>query len=435
MAYAPRKKLKIKWKIAIPLLALLFLLIYIVVNVFFMTPKDSNEGFKICDYSASKTKTLLNKEYEKTYEISDYFYYGETLSLLKDYYDAEKNDDLFGKTIKLVNICSGEEFLFPLENTVDRQLTVNDLTNGYYEIFLVYNLENHRLTSNAEMSDIFHTLTRNNTTKKIEIISNKNLFDQENPLSKHYFSLQVSSDTVQHDSVDIMIDPAGGNNDFQMGVDWGFQNRGLNENDEMYKAALALKSELERYGLSVGITKDDMKEEINTYGVNGRLWKGYTKNAKVYLNLQFNESVYDQIRGMEITSSAYSSNSFANKILYDLKKNADIIGSALYASGTSVDGVVPPSLIAGLDGRNVYDSLMQIRESGGQATQAGLVSQSAIDLNGSFAKDNKKGMHALVIKFLYISNDEDVKLWNENFNQLISETAKSIADYLKVEVK
>lgn len=435
MGYVPKTKLKVKWKVAIPFFILVFLVIYLITNVFFIPKKENTDGFTICNYSQNKSMTLLNKEFENTYEINDYFFYGEALNLLKDSYDAEKSDELNGKTIKLVNLCTNEEMLFPLENTVDHQLTLNDLSNGFYEIYLVYNLENHRLTSPKVISDVFHTVTRGETTKKVELISNKDFLGKDYPLQNNYFSIQVSSDIKQHDSYDIMLDPAGGNDDFQMGVDWGYEANGLLENDEMYKAALALQKELEKYGLSVGITKENMKEEINTYGVNGRLWKGYNKNAKLYVNLQFNSSTYDQVRGMEVYHSAYASPSLANKILYDLKKNANIDGSTLYASGTSVDGVVTSSLIEGMDERKVYDDIMQIRESGGKATQAGMVSETAEKMNASFAKDNVKGMQAIVIKFLYISNEEDARLWKENFNQIISETAKSIADSLKINVE
>lgn len=435
MGYVPKTKLKVKWRVAIPFFILIFLIIYLIANVFFIPKKENNEGFTICNYSRNKTLSLLNKDFANTYEINDYFFYGETLNLLKDPYDAQKNDELNGKTIKLVNLCTDEEMLFPLENTIDHQLTLNDLSNGFYEIYLVYNLENHRLTSPKVISEIFHTITRSDTTKKVELISNKDFLGNENTLQNNYFSINVTSDIKQHDSFDIMLDPAGGNDDYQMGVDWGFEANGLLENDEMYKAALALKTELEKYGLSVGITKDSMKEEINTYGVNGRLWKGYNKNAKLYVNLQFNSSTYDQVRGMEVYHSAYSSPSLANKILYDLKKNANIDGSTLYASGTSVDGVVASSLVVGMDERKVYDDIMQIRESGGKATQAGMVSENAEKMNASFAKDNVRGMQAIVIKFLYISNEEDARLWKENFDQIISETAKSIADSLKINLQ
>ena len=339
---------------------------------------------------------------------------------------------MVGKTLKLVDICTGKELMFSLENKADHQLNLAEVDNGFYEVYLVYNLTDQRIVMKEPLRDVFHTVTRNNTSKKVELIADKGILNKEDQqLDQNYLFIQVSSDTVQHNAVDIMIDPAGGNDDYGMGVDWGYNVNGLNENDEMYAAALALKEKLESYGFTVGITKDSIKQEINTYGLNGRLYKAYDKKAKYYINLQFNASSYSYLNGMEVYYSNYASPTLANQLLFDMKKNIGLNGSSLYTSGTSVDGVVPPVLAEGDDGRAVYDSILQIREAGGVATQAGAISERSRSEN-SFASGNKHGMQAIVIKYLYISNDADAEFWKTNFDDIISETANSIASYLKV---
>ena len=77
------------------------------------------------------------------------------------------------------------------------------------------------------LKDVFHTVTRNNASKKVELIADKGILnDEETLLDQNYMFINVTSDTVQHDSVDIMLDPAGGNDDYGMGVDWGYDANG-----------------------------------------------------------------------------------------------------------------------------------------------------------------------------------------------------------------
>ena len=285
------------------------------------------------------------------------------------------------------------------------------------------------------VNEVFHTMTRNSQSKKVELIADNNYTKQEVPLKSYPLYLKVDSDIVQHDSLDIMLDPAGGNDDYGLGIDWGYQENGLNESDEMYSAALALKERLEKYGLIVGITKDSANHEIDTYGVNGRLAKAYNKHAKLYINLQFNSMANTDIRGMEIIHSSFSSSQLANTLMYDLKKNVNVVGSTLYTSSGSVDGVISASQTDCDDG-SVCDDVIQIRESGGKATKAGECSENARNMN-AFAKGNVFGMQALLIKFGYISNAEDVAMWKDadRFSALMDEIARSIAASLKVVVE
>ena len=161
MAYVKKPRRKIKWKIAIPLLCLVLSVVYLLVNVLFPRTED-NEGVQICSYSISKTSALLEQEYERTYEISDYFFYGENLSFLQEPYVLGESDDLYGKTIQLRNLCNDEKILFQLTNSVDQQIDLGELEDGFYEVYIVNNLQEYRMTSSSEIDDVFHTITRNN---------------------------------------------------------------------------------------------------------------------------------------------------------------------------------------------------------------------------------------------------------------------------------
>lgn len=435
MQYQPRKRLRVKWRVAIPFFTLLFLIGYLLVHVFFLRESEDPNAVTICDFSAKSTVEKLHIESESQMVISDYFFYGENLNLRKAAYHGENDDEMIGKTVKLVNLCSGDPYLFNLDNKIDHQINVSELPNGFYELYYVYNLSDQRIMMDRAVNEVFHTMTRNSQSKKVELIADNNYTKQEVPLKSYPLYLKVDSDIVQHDSLDIMLDPAGGNDDYGLGIDWGYQENGLNESDEMYSAALALKERLEKYGLIVGITKDSANHEIDTYGVNGRLAKAYNKHAKLYINLQFNSMANTDIRGMEIIHSSFSSSQLANTLMYDLKKNVNVVGSTLYTSSGSVDGVISASQTDCDDG-SVCDDVIQIRESGGKATKAGECSENARNMN-AFAKGNVFGMQALLIKFGYISNAEDVAMWKDadRFSALMDEIARSIAASLKVVVE
>lgn len=429
MAYVKKPRRKIKWKIAIPLLCLVLSVVYLLVNVLFPRTED-NEGVQICSYSISKTSALLEQEYERTYEISDYFFYGENLSFLQEPYVLGESDDLYGKTIQLRNLCNDEKILFQLTNSVDQQIDLGELEDGFYEVYIVNNLQEYRMTSSSEIDDVFHTITRNNQSKKVEVIATNNYL-KDTELNHNYVYLNITSDKVQKDKYDILIDPFGGNDDYGTGVRWGYQINGLNENDEMYKAALVLKEKLEEYGFVVGVTKNSMEQQINTNGVDGRAYIGYEHEAKLYLNLQFNGSDYSSTSGIEITHSYYSSSALANQIIHDLEENVGLMGSTLYP-GTIQNGVLTNT--AENDEGVLYDNNSVVRETGGVATGAGSMNESMREEN-SFATNNKKGMQALMMRLIYVSNPVDYKLWVDDYESIMSSIADSIATYYQIEIE
>lgn len=428
MAYVKKPKRKIKWKIAIPLFTLIVVIVYMVVNILF--PRESQtDVVKICTYDGSRTRSLLSQEYENIYEISDYFFYGENLTFLKDEYKLGKSDDLYGKTIQLRNLCNDKKILFQLTSYIDQQIDLGEIENGFYEVYVVNNLQEYRLTSSQAIEDVFYTVTRNDTSKKVELIATDNYLT-DTQLNHNYVYLNITSDVIQRDSYDILIDPYGGSSDTGE-VRWGYQQNGLSENDEMYKAALVLKEKLEEYGLVVGITKEKMDQQIDISGENGRLNLGYEKNAKMYINLQLNSSQYSNTNGIEITQSYYSSPKLAYQIIHDLEAQVGLKGSMLYP-GDIQNGVVKSQRISGDNSEKIYDPNSQIRESGGVATGAGSMNSAMKELN-SFATNNKKGMQGLVMHLVYISNSVDYKLWMDNYEGIMSSIADSIATYYQIE--
>lgn len=408
-----------------PLLFLVALLLYLIIGVMVEdTPKK--DKFTICGFDENKTQEVLTQNYSSTYQISDYFYYGESLNLLTTPHNPTQVDALIGKTIILHNLCSNEDFSFTVEKKIDRQIATYELTPGFYEVYAIDNLERKRVVYQGELENHdFSTIIRDGKIKQFDLLAHKNLLqDYETTLPKNYLFIGVQEKEPIPDEIDVLLDPYGYNIDVTYLPDLGSQKGSVIENDEMYEAALNLKRELEAKGLRVAITKEKKDQEIMTYGKDGRLYKGYEQKAKYYLLLRFSESENSNTKGMEIIHSSYASSSQANTILYEMKKNSNIVPSNALASDPNNPGVFMSLLIPGKDGRMIYDTNLNIREAGGKATNAGMFSENSEQQNG-FAKNNNLGMNSLEIDFIYITNQSDLQNWEKNKQKIVKSFAEA----------
>lgn len=83
-----------------------------------------------------------------------------------------------------------------MEKNADGQIPLEDLDEGFYQVFILQDLKEKQLVSDKKLRDTFYTVTRENTNKKIELIADQNLFDnpEEEPfLQKNYVFVQVST--------------------------------------------------------------------------------------------------------------------------------------------------------------------------------------------------------------------------------------------------
>ena len=154
-----RKKLRLNKKIAIPLFVLIFLVGYIAVSMFIESRREPVVLKTICDFSHEESRALFkDKEFEQILEMNDYFVYGETLSLFNQTYDMFNRDLFVGKTLILVNLCDDSERVYMIEANVDGQIPMEDLRNGFYEVYVMYNLQRHRLFTYGYLEDFFFTI-------------------------------------------------------------------------------------------------------------------------------------------------------------------------------------------------------------------------------------------------------------------------------------
>lgn len=431
MAYVPKKKeLKINYKIVIPLAAVLLLMVYAIVLKY---STNNNETRTICGFDEEQMKTALQQNYSDTYQVSDYLYYGESLDLYAQPYDLENSDELTGKTVEVVNMCTKEEYSFIMEANVDRQLTLYSLPEGYYEVFVIDNLVRKRIVYNGELEENeFMLVPRNGTQRRVELRNDPLYFNaNEITIPDKYLFLDITEEAIRND-IDVLLDPYGMNADVTYLPDKGVEGNDILENDAMYEAAVLLKEELEKYGLRVDITKNHKEEAINAYGIDGRLNKGYKQNAKYYILMRMNVSPYENVRGMEIYHSRYAASSIEKSIMYSLKKDLDVYANNIISYNPDNPGIGTTAFIEGIDGRKVYENHLFLRESGGRATGAGMYSKSSQEMNASFAKDGN-GMKGMEIDFGYVSNKEDAAFWKEHKEEIIQSVASSFVKSIHAE--
>lgn len=434
MAYAPRKhNYRIKWKIALPLLLLVVLVVYASVSL--LTKKQEDKvKFTVCGFTPEKTATVLNKKSADIYTVSDYVLYGESLGLFEQSYSPLNTNALSGKSMIVHNVCDDSETTITLENTADQKIQLGNLKPGFYEMSVIDNLVKKRLVFAEPLEENhFATARRNGTATDVSLVANQELLkDQQITLDQNYLYLQVEEQQPADDVIDVLLDPYGMNIDLTTAPDKGAQGNGLIENDEMYAAAELMKQELESYGLRVEITKKNADEVIASYGKDGRYAKGYEKQAKYYISMRFSSSASDaNASGIEISHSAYSSPNLARGIMYRMQKDQIVTPSKLYYDDYNWPGVTSSNMIKGLlDSQSIYDMNMQLRESGGRATLAGKFSETSKKQNGVFSESN--GMQGVEIYFAYLTNAQDAQNWKDRKEEIMKSCAKAFVYSTKI---
>lgn len=432
MPYAPRKRqLKWHWKVMIPIVIFIMLFAYLMTNVLIPNKEKEEVKFSVCGLNETESVEKINKTSADTFVLKDYLYYGESLNLYEEPYSPTNEDNMAGKSVELHNVCNDETISMIIQSNVDQRISLEDLEPGFYDISILdHQIKKRFVFENTLKDNSYTTVKRNGIVKRIQVIANKNLLkDQNIQWDQNYLFLQIDEVEPSSDDIDVLIDPYGMNMDVTYTPDEGNVGNGLVENTEMFEAANIMKEELEQYGLRVAITKKSVNDSGKAYGEDGRLSIGYKKNARYYLNLRFSKDTSTSVRGMEIQNSAYASSALAKMITYELERNIDMPLCGVY-SGENSAGILQTYFVEGMDGKQIYDGNLYLRESGGRATLAGKYSENSQKENASFV--SKNGMLGLEINFGYVSNERDATLWKEKKETIVKETAKAFAEGINV---
>lgn len=430
----PRSRRRLKWRVIIPSFILVLLVGYILFNLLF--PKDlliDTPSFVVCDYSYTKTQSVLNElQYDEKIELKDYLFYGETLNIFNATYDINQADYFIGKTIKLRNICDSSEWVYMLGKNVDEQIPLENLPDGFYEIFVVDSLKEKRLVTSGELYDEFYTVRRNGLSKKIDLVADKDLLKEKDDslpiMEDNYFFLNISTQSDEQDNpeiYDVYLDAAHNTISYNY-VDKGRTVNNLVEADELYKVAVAVKGKLEAKGLHVLLSRENEDTVINQYGIEGRLNRAYKAQVKHYIELNLNFTTNEDTRGSRVIYSSYSSNRFATALFKSYISTPGLVPYGRQTS-TNIAGVLSSSRT------NNLDSYPVIREAGGRILSAGTISELAIEQNSEFNSNERKGIQSVSLELFFISNPLDVNVYQNDFDTIVNNIANGYLKYLGME--
>ena len=174
MPYEPRKKSNPGLKILI--CAILAICVFVFAFSFFNTEEEVEELYQIANLSVEQTKEVLEKKAKDTYTIEDYFYYGESLSLLKSKYNPEVSDDMYGKSVILKDVCSDNEMAFVVGTTIDSAIQLNHLEEGVYEIYIMEDLIEKKAVFNEDVVSTMKTTLQNGKRYEVTLLASSEYF-------------------------------------------------------------------------------------------------------------------------------------------------------------------------------------------------------------------------------------------------------------------
>lgn len=384
--------------------------------------------FTICDQSLSKTQALFETmRFESSLSFNDYLIYGETLNLFANPYQLGQTDPFVGKTLVLKNLCDGYEWVYMLEKNIDGQIPLELLPKGFYEVYIVEDLQRKRLVSSEDIMLNFYPIQREDEVLEITLMASKTYGyeDELIALEDRYFFLDVHDlEARDHSEIyDVVIDPA--HSTFVNGsIERGRSAYNLIEANETLRLALLLKEDLEEAGLKVYLTRDDHEDVLDLYGLDGRLHHAYLSHAKYYIELNMMYSTNEEIRGASIYYSRYTSNRFATLVFKSYLSDTELIARGTGSAG-NIDGVkVAPSYEG-------YDAIPVIRESGGRILGAGTMSEAS-SVNASFNEYARIGLQSLSLDLIHLSNIEDVEYFSAHMDQLSTNLSLGILDFLRI---
>ena len=425
-SYVPKRK-KVNYKIVVPFLLLIGILVFASVSMFFPSDTPQVKEMAICGLTPRKSRDVISRlEVEHTRLFSDYGVYGETLGIYQNEFVVGDKDPFMGKTLYLRNVCTDEEYSYLMGVELDSKIPIENLENGFYEVEILNGLTRERLVASDQFDDTFTALAQDGDVKSLRLVADKTLFDtptETELLSDHFLFFEVKSEVIPENVYDVVIDP-GGLMTFDNGkIDFGYKRKDIIEADLMYEYAQGVKDILEAKGLKVLSVRDN-ETPIETFGPNSRLHKAYGVKAKYYFQLNLDFSFYKPDKGMTILYSNYASNHIATSIMKELNLHSNLPVS-YFTSGNNLEGVYQPRLVNNRDNRDI------IREAGGKFTGAGL-NEEFKTLNTDHT-DSRYGIQTVVIDYGYINDDITYDALLMQKDAIIQATAQGILNGLRID--
>lgn len=429
----PKKKRRLPFRLTYKGKILLVILAgFLILGLFLIfnqpTPIDRLSLTYLDNLSKDSLQVDLQQTFADTYRISDSTIYGETLTLYGNRYQNGTTDELYGRNVMLRNIETGQQLTYTFAGGADSGIPLGELEPGVYEIYVYDGFTPKRVYMSDEYhSDPFTTMRRNKSVNTINLDASKDTLKKFGvETDENYLYLTVTSSLPKVKIVDVMIDPSGlVKYELSSMVDDGYVSATFNEPQQSYDFAQMIQMYLQEAGLRVEISRD-RDEAISYYGVNSRIGKGYTKQAKVYLGLDMDVS--DASLPFMMTSP-YSNGLLANSISYALRQNGIELQQIINAPERLDEGVEYDTFSVSDNYEYLpYTQYPQLRESGGKVTYAGMAPGS--ENNGNFSQN--PGMYG--IEFFYASTDNPASqaYFEANREVMARSIAQGIIDYFQI---
>lgn len=424
--YIPKER-KFNVKIVVFFMLIILVLSTFAVKYYYDQQNIVDDGFKICGLSSDETAKRLKTRQQEAYEsalfleVRDYTYFGETLKFYNEPYVYGLTDDFIGNTVFLNNLCGlsvddKSSYLLSYENDIGIQ--IDTLQDGFYEIEILKDFNFNFLKTSENIDIEIASIKRDNQIKTARIFSNRDLINgnfDEPLLKRNVLYLEVKT-IENNEAYDIVLDPSALNHNDFGGSNYGHFYMDMYESDETYEMATLIRDELEKYGLRVYLTRDNISP-VDTFGDKGRISSAYETGAKYYVHLRLESSGSSMDRGLTILYSNFTSNRFATNVAKAILDGTSLQASP-YEDGFNIPGVYQTSLESGYD----YNDI--VRETGGMMTGAGV--------NGIFADlqkqhtNSKMGMYAIDILYGYMTDPDDYNVWINEKELLAQKTAEGI---------
>lgn len=285
----------------------------------------------------------------------------------------------------------------------------------------------------------YYTITKNNTNNKITI--NFGTYEGEGKIA-NYMAMEVKSTKLPKDVYDIVIDPGHG------GSDNGAENGEYNESILTLKYANKVKTELEKLGLKVKMTRDGTEDKENygvfsVYNENGRVNVVGDSKAKYVFSIHLNSiNEPNSISGVEIYAPTRINLDLAKTFADNIVKYGNSKYSELDVIYRKTEGVYvrnfrdweieqakQEAIQGGYEAYEIRDYtpyLYMLRETGGIATGAYVDGRNKAYGTNKYYNSNI-GVEAYLLELGYINHNINLRnlMSNEDgYVQGIVETIK-----------
>ncbi len=370
----------------------------------------------------------VKTSFSEVYPAADYTIFGEDLTLLAEPFSAAA-DPLMGANVVLRNVETGHETTFTFGGSADTGISLSELGEGVYEIYVYDQYQKKRVYFEAKTeSEPFYTVRRDGKVNSVQIEASTDLFKEQGlKLDRNYAFLTVTEQIPKVRITDVIIDPGGQVfNEGLNAVETDLSNNTISEAKASMELAQMIRERLEASGLRVTFTRTD-QDSPGYYGKSSRTGQGYDQQAKVFLNLSM-ISEPDSISRPLLTASPSTIGTLPNQIAESMDQ-AGLELAATESQELLEDGVSYDTLVL-YDGDREYALHPQLRETGGKSSGTG---EAPIATANSLYQD-AYGMYGVMFTFANLQSDESISYYLQHKEAIADAVAAGILNFLNIEV-